>query len=299
MRRCQLTLLFVIGFLAACTTPNPVAALSDARSDRAASDGPAPGGDAVNPSSEGGGEDRASLSEGGRKDAGLDSKVSADLKRDAFTCIPNASLGCKTSSLLLQCNGAGSGTVLVDCSPYLCDAVNKRCTQCDPKGAPVCQGKDLLTCTAEGLLVKTTCPNGCVNGSCAGCALKSYYKDADGDGFGNAVIKLDACAQPWGFVLNNLDCDDLDPAAHPGQTAFFNVPTKGAGSYDYNCDKVEEKELPSLVACVVSGMTCVGDGWAGTVPGCGAVGVWAKCNKQGGMPPGCGVTTSNKIQSCH
>jgi len=288
MRRRQIALLFVI-LLAACTSTNPVPPLHDGGGDRVASDAPA--GDTVNPSSEGGGGDRA-LSDGRH----LDEKTGADL--NPVTCAPNAFLGCKTASQLLQCNASGTGTVLVSCSPYLCDAVNKRCSQCDPKTASVCQGNDLLTCTAEGLLVKATCPSGCVNGSCVGCTPKSYYKDADGDGFGNPASKVDACAQPVGFVANNLDCDDFDPAAHPGQTAFFNMPTKGTGTYDYNCDKVEQQELPDLVACVVSGMTCVGDGWAAAVPACGTVGVWTKCTKGSGRS-GCGTTTSTKIQGCH
>jgi hypothetical protein len=296
MRQCQVTLFFVI-LLAACTSPNPVAPLADGSSDRAASDATS-GGDAVNRSEGGGGGDGATPADSRRKDAGLDKKASADLKPDAFACVSGSALGCKTSSLLLQCNASGSGTVLVNCSPYLCDSVNKRCTQCDPKSPPTCAGNDLLTCTADGLLVKTTCPSGCVSGSCTGCTLKSYYKDADGDGFGSASSKINACAQPLGFVTNSLDCDDLDPAAHPGQTAFFSVPTKGTGTYDYNCDKIEEKELPGLVACVLSGMSCVGDGWAGPVPACGTVGVWAKCNKQGGGPTGCGTTTFTKDQSC-
>ena len=199
----------------------------------------------------------------------------------------------------MQCNAAGNGTVLVDCAPYLCDATNKRCTQCDPKSPPTCQGSDLLTCTADGLLAKTTCPSGCAAGSCTGCTPKPFYKDGDGDGFGSPASKLDACVQPVGYVANNLDCDDLDPAAHPGQTAFFEQPTKGTGSFDYNCDKLAEQEAPSLVSCVVSGMSCVGDGWMTTVPACGAVSVWAKCNKQGSGPTGCGTTTFTKTQRCH
>jgi hypothetical protein len=190
------------------------------------------------------------------------------------------------------------GTAIVDCSPYTCDAAARRCAQCDPKTPPVCQGNELVICTAAGLLVKTLCPAGCVAGACVSCSKSPFYLDADKDGFGNPAVKVDSCAQPAGYVATGSDCADTDPAAHPGQVAFFNVPTKGTKTFDYNCDGLEEKQHPSPANCILSGMTCVGDGWVGTVPACGTNGTWGKCNKQGGGQPGCGLTHSQNIQSC-
>lgn len=43
-----------------------------------------------------------------------------------------------------------------------------------------------------------------------------YYADADGDGFGNPAVSMDACSQPSGYVLNNTDCDDTRSAVYPG-----------------------------------------------------------------------------------
>ncbi|MCA9552247.1 MAG: putative metal-binding motif-containing protein [Myxococcales bacterium] len=37
-----------------------------------------------------------------------------------------------------------------------------------------------------------------------------WYRDADGDGFGDAATTSRACAQPAGFVANAADCDDGD-----------------------------------------------------------------------------------------
>lgn len=46
-----------------------------------------------------------------------------------------------------------------------------------------------------------------------------YYQDADGDGFGNPNVVLNFtdcnCALP-GYVTNNWDCDDTNPAIKPG-----------------------------------------------------------------------------------
>jgi hypothetical protein len=46
--------------------------------------------------------------------------------------------------------------------------------------------------------------------------LITYYQDADGDGFGNPAAAQQACSQPQGFVTNNQDCDDNNPAVYPG-----------------------------------------------------------------------------------
>ena len=38
--------------------------------------------------------------------------------------------------------------------------------------------------------------------------LITFYQDLDGDTFGNQNISTQACTQPVGYVLNNVDCDD-------------------------------------------------------------------------------------------
>jgi len=48
-----------------------------------------------------------------------------------------------------------------------------------------------------------------------GLPTQTYYADADGDGFGNPDISTVNCAQPDGFVTNNLDCDDTNPNINP------------------------------------------------------------------------------------
>jgi N-acetylneuraminic acid mutarotase len=49
------------------------------------------------------------------------------------------------------------------------------------------------------------------------CAVPAtLYQDLDGDGFGNASVSQVTCAAPAGWVSVAGDCDDTNPAVHPG-----------------------------------------------------------------------------------
>jgi hypothetical protein len=217
---------------------------------------------------------------------------------DGYTCSPDAFIACKTSSILLKCNTAGTGTVTVDCSPYLCSATEKRCNQCDPNSPPTCSGSTLITCTSNGLLVETSCPSGCKNGACLTCTPQTFYMDADGDSYGNPGAPVSSCTKPTGYVTDKQDCDDLDASAHPGQKVYFTQPTKGVGNFDYNCNKLEELQDSALASCVWKGNSCVGDGWSGTVPACGKPGQFVNCTKKQGRTTGCTEVATKKIQAC-
>ncbi|MCB9673655.1 MAG: putative metal-binding motif-containing protein [Alphaproteobacteria bacterium] len=43
-----------------------------------------------------------------------------------------------------------------------------------------------------------------------------YFADADGDGSGDPLASVQACAPPSGHVLDDNDCDDTDPGIRPG-----------------------------------------------------------------------------------
>ena len=43
-----------------------------------------------------------------------------------------------------------------------------------------------------------------------------YYRDADGDGFGDGGQSVIACTEPTGYVSNGADCDDTNENVHPG-----------------------------------------------------------------------------------
>ena len=65
-----------------------------------------------------------------------------------------------------------------------------------------------------------------------------FYRDADGDGYGDSATLKTVCgaspAAPSGYVANKNDCCDSDAKAKPGQSAYFTT-ANGCGSFDYDC----------------------------------------------------------------
>ncbi len=45
---------------------------------------------------------------------------------------------------------------------------------------------------------------------------RPWYADADGDGYGDAMVRARHCDPPHGYVEDHSDCDDDDPTIHPG-----------------------------------------------------------------------------------
>ena len=76
------------------------------------------------------------------------------------------------------------------------------CNDNDPRVNPaspeICDGKD----------------NNC-NGSIDEGVKLTFYRDADGDGYGNPASSTTACLQPEGYVSDNSDCDDTNPRINP------------------------------------------------------------------------------------
>jgi chitinase len=47
------------------------------------------------------------------------------------------------------------------------------------------------------------------------CAVTSFFRDEDGDGFGNPAKPYQSCTAPEGYVANKDDTDDANPKVHP------------------------------------------------------------------------------------
>jgi hypothetical protein len=216
------------------------------------------------------------------------------------------------------CSGGHAGT----CTPgapsaETCDGIDNDCDGVvdngNPGGGQACSTGKLGVCAAgvtacnAGALVcnQTTQPtpetcNGLddnCNGTVDEGVLATFYRDADGDGFGNAAVSATACSAPAGYVGNATDCNDAAAAVHPGAAEVCN-------GVDDNCDgQIDEgvkttyyrdadgdgygSATVTLAACslpagyVTTGTDC-NDGAASVHPGATEVcnGVDDNCNGQ-------------------
>ncbi len=102
-------------------------------------------------------------------------------------------------------------------------------------------------------------------------ANSTFYKDADGDGYGSAASgTATACAPPAGFVSNNTDCNDGVAAIHPGATEVCN-------DLDDNCNGTKDEGLGTLSCgdgpCRTTIAACVGGIPQTCVPVCPEAGI--------------------------
>jgi len=66
----------------------------------------------------------------------------------------------------------------------------------------------------------------------------TYYRDADGDTYGNASDSIEADSTPKGYVEDNTDCDDTNAAINPGtdEVCGNEIDDNCDGQVDEGCD---------------------------------------------------------------
>jgi len=86
------------------------------------------------------------------------------------------------------------------------------------------------------------------SGPCCIDIKTNFYRDADGDGFGNPSLTTLACTTPTGYVSNSSDCDDTKSSVHTGAIDICN-------SMDDDCDgQVDEDCSRSIKVNVYGGL---------------------------------------------
>ena len=131
----------------------------------------------------------------------------------------------------------------------------------------------------------------------------TYYRDYDDDGYGDPT-KSQCLSSPTGLYTstNANDCYDYNADAKPGQTEYFDI-NRGDGSYDYDCDGVEERLYFDVGSCQIVGTSCNAIlGWSnGSVASCGFTRVWiTACEFQFDFSSGstCVEDTTLRTQTC-
>ena len=78
------------------------------------------------------------------------------------------------------------------------------------------------------------------------CPVVSWFRDADGDAFGNGTDAVLSCVQPLGYVTAAGDCNDASAAANPSAT-------EACDGLDNDCDAVvNDVARPGAVAGIAA-----------------------------------------------
>jgi len=88
---------------------------------------------------------------------------------------------------------------------------------------------------------------------------RTWYRDADGDGHGDAAVTVVSCTPPTGYVWTSTDCDDTEPARYP-------TAVESCDLIDNDCDDVVDEDGVCL-SCDVDYPTPLTRVYAGTAGG--------------------------------
>jgi hypothetical protein len=139
-----------------------------------------------------------------------------DCDDNADNAYPYAPESC-TDATDRNCDGSAGGTDADGDGYFSCDECDDTNKDVNPGATETCNGVD------------DDC-DGTADNDAAGDA-KTWYLDADKDGFGDAATATVSCAPPRGYVEDGSDCNDLNADVNPGATEVCD-----AADTDENCN---------------------------------------------------------------
>ncbi len=82
--------------------------------------------------------------------------------------------------------------------------------------------------------------------------MKTFYRDADGDGYGGKTDSVSACDAPSGYVTSKTDCNDGNPNINPGATEICGngIDDNCNGQIDENNPKAKITPLGNTDICL-------------------------------------------------
>jgi len=117
--------------------------------------------------------------------------------------------------------GVGANGDYYDRGAY--EFVDASCTDADSDGyyAEVVCGGEETDCDDTDANINPGAAEICDDGIDNNCdgqidEPQIYYEDSDSDGYGNLAASVLSCSTPAGYVADNTDCNDTDPAVNPG-----------------------------------------------------------------------------------